>query len=157
MKKTNAICGTCETKFYRSPSGLGKNNYCSHDCYGKALKGILRTADKYCKYCGGNITGHQKHKKDTKYCSQSCYFRANTKPFIIKKGYKKLLIPYHSRADTKGYVFEHIVVIESILNRQLRPNEELHHIDKNPLNNSPDNLRVYKNHRDHMMTHKANS
>lgn len=82
--------------------------------------------------------------------------KANTKPFIIKKGYKKLLIPLHPRSDKKGYVFEHIVILESALGRQLFDGEVTHHIDGNKLNNSPENLTSFFNNSVHIK-HHANS
>ena len=34
------------------------------------------------------------------------------------------------------------LIMESILGRKLLPNEDVHHIDENPLNNDPNNLEV---------------
>jgi transposase-like protein len=42
----------------------------------------------------------------------------------------------------KTHVYEHHVIAEEMLNRELRNNEEVHHLDKNRSNNSPDNLLV---------------
>ncbi|MDR2964791.1 MAG: HNH endonuclease [Treponema sp.] len=39
---------------------------------------------------------------------------------------------------------------EKKLGRSLKPGEVVHHKDGNPLNNSPNNLKVYKNHSEHM-------
>lgn len=75
------------------------------------------------------------------------------KPFIIKKGYKKLLLPTHPRADAKGYVFEHIIIAEAKIGRPLKGREEVHHKDFNRQNNSPENLVVCRNHAEHMKYH----
>jgi len=92
----------------------------------------------------------QKKKSATKYCSQKCYFKDKKKSFIIKKGYKKILIPDHPRADGKGYVFEHIIILEAKLGRPLKNGEVTHHIDENKLNNSPENLMAFESNPVHL-------
>lgn len=93
------------------------------------------------------------HHKSPKYCSMACSAADRKKPFIIKKGYRKLLIPNHPRADGKGYVFEHIVVAEAMIGRALIGEEEVHHKDHDKQNNTPDNLLVCANHAEHMRYH----
>ncbi|WP_370318055.1 HNH endonuclease [Pusillimonas sp. NJUB218] len=83
----------------------------------------------------------------------ACSGSHRKKPFIIKKGYKKILLPTHPRADAKGYVFEHIIVAEAKIGRPIRDPEEVHHKDFNKLNNSPDNLVVCADHAQHMAYH----
>lgn len=45
-------------------------------------------------------------------------------------------------ADITDYKYEHILMAEDMLDRKLKPGEEVHHLDKNRTNNSPDNLLV---------------
>jgi hypothetical protein len=42
----------------------------------------------------------------------------------------------------KPLAFEHRVVAERVIGRFLALGEAVHHIDRNPRNNSPENLRV---------------
>ena len=93
--------------------------------------------------------------KGSKYCSRLCSALGRRKPFIVKKGYRKLLIPGHPRADAKGYVFEHIVVVESAIGRPLQTGEEVHHRDFNRQNNAAENLQVCRNHAEHMKLHAS--
>ncbi len=64
-------------------------------------------------------------------------------------GYWLVLMPDHPRAASTGYVFEHIVVMEKVLGRPLvwhgtgHPESEIvHHLDDDPGNNDPGNLKV---------------
>lgn len=41
-----------------------------------------------------------------------------------------------------GYIYEHILVGEEVIDRQIKEGEEVHHLDTNRSNNSPDNLLV---------------
>jgi hypothetical protein len=107
-----------------------------------------------CSHCHADFLPRH---KGAKYCSIACSASARKAPFIVKKGYKKLLMPSHPRADTKGYVFEHIVVAETTLGRPLRAGEEVHHKDFDRQNNSPENLQVCANHAEHMRLHRLTS
>jgi hypothetical protein len=68
---------------------------------------------------------------------------------LIRNGYALRRLPTHPAADAKGYVLEHRLVAEQTIGRPLAPGEVVHHIDRNPLNNAPDNLQV--------MTHSEHS
>ena len=61
-----------------------------------------------------------------------------------------VLHPRSGRAS--AYVYEHILVAERILGRRLRPNEVVHHINGDGLDNSPSNLRVMTR-REHQTVH----
>lgn len=52
----------------------------------------------------------------------------------------------------RGRVFEHRLVAEQMLGRPLSPNEQVHHIDGDRLNNSPENLLILIN-SDHQKLH----
>jgi len=50
--------------------------------------------------------------------------------------------------------FVHRYVAEKKLGRKLRPEEVVHHIDRDKTNNSRENLWVFKNQAEHDKTHK---
>jgi len=68
-------------------------------------------------------------------------------------GYIKLFAPNHHHSDVSGYVFEHILVMESMLGRHLQDQETVHHCDGNKANNLPYNLRLFINNGDHTRYH----
>lgn len=57
-------------------------------------------------------------------------------------GYIMLRRPDHPNADSKGYVREHILVMEEHLGRYLTGDEVVHHIDRDKSNNDLCNLQL---------------
>lgn len=49
-----------------------------------------------------------------------------------------------------AYILEHRLVMEGLLGRYLLPEEVVHHIDGDPSNNAPANLRLYASKSEHM-------
>ena len=66
--------------------------------------------------------------------------------YVDTNGYVLIYIPTHPRAinsgSFKGYAYEHILVAENMIGRPLLAGDVVHHLDRNKLNNSPDNLLV---------------
>src|SRR6266700_879522 len=62
-----------------------------------------------------------------------------------KRGYIMVLVPGHPRAVTGNgqYVFEHILVMEEMLGRYLRPEENVHHRNGVKEDNRPENLELW--------------
>jgi len=72
-------------------------------------------------------------------------------------GYVYVLAPGHPKAkvskkNKRGYVAEHILVMEKKLGRYLKDGECIHHIDNNGMNNNINNLILFHNHAEHMIT-----
>lgn len=59
------------------------------------------------------------------------------------RGYVVLLMPEHSRADKRGYVLEHLIVVEQKLGRALLPNENVHHLNGIKDDNRAENLELW--------------
>ena len=155
-----SICSIDGCENYVRGHGFCNRHYLRYKRYGDPLafkerQKVPRSKNRKvatltCLYCGDTI---EKPTYKRKYCSDKCNGLANKKPFIIKKGYKKLLIHNHPRSDKKGYVFEHIIIAETILGRELNKDEVCHHIDGNKLNNSVNNIRVFNNNVEHIKFH----
>ncbi len=73
--------------------------------------------------------------------------------YIRDGKYKMIYLPDHHKADSAGMVYEHQLVAEQILGRQLEDGEEVHHKNHNKLDNDPQNLIVFKTKRDHTTYH----
>ena len=69
---------------------------------------------------------------------------------VDKGGYILRHKPDHPDANVAGYVREHRLVMEKVMGRPLRPTEVVHHIDDDPSNNSPSNLRLYESNSKHL-------
>ena len=74
---------------------------------------------------------------------------------LHSSGYIHVWVKKHPFANPKGYVFEHRLVVEKILNRYLKPEEVVHHIDMDGLNNDPDNLMLCKDNSEHLLVHSG--
>jgi hypothetical protein len=141
-------CSLCEAPHFGK--GFCRKHYLAVS-YTKPAAPTKTTKKKNnCAQCGKGFIAYQANPK---FCSVPCSAAFRKKPFILKKGYKKVLLPMHPRADGKGYVFEHIVIVEATIGRPLRPREEIHHKDFNRQNNSPRNLIVCADHAEHMRYH----
>jgi transposase len=72
--------------------------------------------------------------------------RINRRRFRKRKahsyGYTYIYEPTHPNCNKAGHIPLHHMVAEFALNRHLKPDEKVHHIDTNRGNNSPENLAV---------------
>lgn len=65
-------------------------------------------------------------------------------------GYIREYNPLHPRADCRGLVAQHRLVMERHLGRTLSPKEIVHHIDGNKQNNHIENLYLFASQAEHM-------
>lgn len=65
-----------------------------------------------------------------------------------------ILLPDHPRANTKGYVAEHILVMETVFGGPLPDGYLVHHKNEKPDDNHPDNLCLCKDDQEHMTLHQ---
>lgn len=119
-----------------------------------------------CKHCGTNYT-RKKSIIKTSFCSLNCKYKHGqsketlekiklarknqvfkVRP-IIRTGYLYIKDWKHPNCGKQGYVAIHRLIVEKKLNRYLTPEEVVHHIDGNPLNNSIENLQLFATHGEH--------
>ncbi len=127
--------------------------FCSEECFHKDQKmkgGNITSFKKGCKINLGrkrsdiagpnnnNWHGGVRNSKSSKYI------------FVMNKS--------HPFASQRGYTAQHRLIVESIIERYLYPEEKVHHINRIKKDNNPENLYIFRNDSDHMFYHsKENS
>jgi hypothetical protein len=71
---------------------------------------------------------------------------------MAKDGYIYIRTEGHPNSS-KGYVPEHRLVVERMIQRFLRPGEVVHHLDNDRANNEINNLMLFKNAKEHAKFH----
>ena len=71
----------------------------------------------------------------------------------MRNGYEMIYNPTHHRADTTGCVYEHVVIAEEKLGRELKTEECVHHLNEVRNDNRTENLIVFKTVADHTAFH----
>ena len=123
MPKETRNCETCAKPVSRYPSQFVGCVYCSPACRHQAQRERLR-GDKNPCWRGGR--------------------------YVTDGGYVMVRRPGHPRARQNGYVLEHILVAEEVLGRRLAAGERVHHLNHDPADNRPANLKVYPSNGEHL-------
>ena len=71
----------------------------------------------------------------------------------LKSGYWTVYAPEHPRVLNNNRVFEHILIAEKKYGRKIPKGRPIHHIDFNRMNNTPDNLYLCTDHKEHKNIH----
>ena len=79
------------------------------------------------------------------------YYTPNTYKKIKRSGYWYVLFKEHPNSSKQGYVAEHRLLIENKINRYLKFEETVHHINGNRLDNSIENLELFKTRGEHTL------
>jgi hypothetical protein len=159
MSKRNrveCVCKGCGKDFTVPPSTIrkGGGKYCSRDCTKKG-------ENRECPVCSTSfyVTQSAIRKGEGTYCSRKC-----SNPFRGSKGEKNgnWKDGKHTRSDgyvmvrvsTDKYELEHRVVMADHIGRELLPNEQVHHINRQRNDNRIENLELTTI-SDHIKDHHA--
>lgn len=152
----------------RSPSTMKvPPRFCSQACNGASRKGTgngPRPNRKFaCVICGKWCEVYRSPSaQEPVTCSIKCTGVKNTGPgnasytggrHIGDHGYARVLHPTHDDADSRGYVYEHRLVMESMIGRKLTAEEVVHHKNHIRDDNRPENLQLFATHSDHIKFH----
>ena len=135
-KKIKVKCEMCGAEFERYPSQIREHIFCSRKCSKHFTSERMRDYNVY-ENPMNTSEGWSKEQKETVRLREQ-----RNKGGCKKDTYKK----YKGR-------HEHRVVAERILGRTLKKGEVVHHIDGDKHNNSPENLMVFRNQKDHVAFH----
>jgi hypothetical protein len=73
-----------------------------------------------------------------------------------RNGYKFVPAPPgHPRANKRGYIAEHILVMEEKLGRPVKRGEVVHHINGEKADNRPENLMLFASDKEHLAFHRS--
>ena len=125
-------CKNCGKEFRTYPSKIkmGKGKYCSKKCCLSITNKILEKNGEKTRFIKGRMPWSFKGWTLTKARKDK------------NKTYKLIYSPGHPFADRHGYVREHRFIMERYLGRYLQPNEIIHHLDGDGLNNAISNLQI---------------
>jgi hypothetical protein len=159
------FCKFCKKSFYVYPYRKKIAIYCSQSCRAKDATGIKAPhyQGKRIKYtCGICNKVFYSYFKTARYCSNKCRFVLQTRRVSFRKGKKYppykigrrfkmpqgyILVyrPDHPFASKSGNIMEHRLVMEQVLDRYLKPEERIHHINGIKDDNRPENLQLFDN------------
>jgi hypothetical protein len=151
-KEPNCICQRCDKAFWRAPYHIkkGRGKFCSLICkYGSdpsrpncvcavCDKPLYRKANQLRKHaptCSARCRGIN----SIRICRERGDFDG---PVKNGRGYLVLKRPDHPRANSAGYVLQHIVVAEQHFGIAIGRHLHVHHVDEDKANNEPSNLEV---------------
>lgn len=105
-----------------------------------------KVKETICQGCGKSYLARL--DSAMKYCSNKCQAQGKNNPAyrggVIEddRGYKLVRETYGPHKSGKPYKYEHRLIVEKQIGRDLHTWEHVHHIDFNRTNNDPSNLEV---------------
>ncbi len=143
-------CLACGAEIYSAPST--PRSYCSRACHTKGQR--ANKVPIVCEACGRAMSVSPS-KSDRRFCSKSCEGDGRIVRRLDRQhngrsarvncyGYVMVWEPDHPTLSESyaGWMLEHRLVAERELGRSLKPDEEVHHINRDKTDNRPENLAV---------------
>lgn len=134
------ICPVCGKRFVPDRISRGETHTCSVECRGKLRSIKQPKIELICKTCGKTFYRHKSQAESRQpFCSQKCYnvYQRTIKPVWVRNGRKFI------RVNGK-IMFEHRHIMEQYIDRTLKKNEVVHHINGDPMDNRIENLQLMK-------------
>lgn len=152
MFTKRCICIVCKKSFLPKRKDCS-GKYCSPKCYHKIPvwnKGLTKEMDERVK----------KYGKSGSKTKKGMWFRENNPRWKGGKskhteGYILILKPNHPFCDSRGYVFEHRLMMEKKIGRYLKPKERVHHLNGIKNDNRPENLIYFPDESKHQRFHNT--
>ena len=142
FKKINKNCEWCDKPLRLNNSrDIKRKRFCNRVCMGKFFgKEKLKKSKCYiyrkCQICNNHFGFWKSQNK--KYCSRECFANKKLNYYLEKpNGY---IIKY-DRGKARR-VFKHVEIVEKVLDRRLKTNECVHHINMIKTDNSKSNLLI---------------
>lgn len=109
---------------------------CVCDCGGSTVTLAYKLKTGWTKSCGCLAAEASRNRRGNK--------RYNWKGGrSMDSGYVRFLMPEHHRANKRGYVYEHLIVMEQHLGRRLIAKENVHHKNGDRSDNRIENLELW--------------
>ncbi len=126
------VCVVCNSPFTVRPGKIeAARIYCSHKCANQRPSNIPTHT---CRQCGKEFQRRIKKHDPCLCCSVQCNADYRRKGYV-KRGYKLVRVG-------GPQVPEHRLIAEGLIGRPLRSDEHVHHINRDTLDNRPENLQV---------------
>ena len=140
------LCSWCGGIILRSKYLIGRQNhfFCAAKCR-SAFLSRAQNPEGYIRH--DHLSEYNREHNDERMTPE---VRIKLRLNRLGTGEGKCYRKYFGRA-------EHRLVAERILNRRLRKGEVVHHIDGDKRNNSPENLMVFENQKEHARWHANQS
>lgn len=141
-------CEECGASFKAWHSRVmdGRGRFCSKECHYLAHQ---KRVSKYCECCG-QVFDVQESYSDARFCGRECYkiFTNDSRSphwkggsWVSSKGFRMIYSRrpgYSTKYDT-----EHRIVAARAIGRPVETHEIVIHLDRDKLNNAPENLYIF--------------
>lgn len=83
----------------------------------------------------------------------AAHHKFNNYRSTTSSGYRTCYLPAHPRADKKGYVLEHVLLVGKIMRSPINSPHCIHHVNGNRADNRPGNLVLCEDQEYHLLLH----